>query len=236
MQGRWLTIVARIQDALLFIWLAHVSFIPQQFSSLANIVGLAALWACMLLMGGWHLVKDPAQRGLAVWVMVAFPLAFLLVTVLGSTIDMPMVEPPAGRWLFFGAVSLLPLYGLTRWLLKTTRPQPDDPVRMRITTTILLIVVFTQMCVSLLLVWALASGNDFQSFRNVFGHDWFTNLLNSALVITLLLAIGGIPYAILGIVRRSGHRGAMLGILLCIGVSVACVFGVFGFIAMMSFG
>ena len=236
MQGRWLTIFARFQDVLLFAWLAHVSSVPQQFSSLVNVVALAALWIGMLLIGAWHLVKRPAQRGLAAWTMAAFPLAFLLASVLDSTVGMPVVEPPTGRWLFFGAVSVLPLYWLARWLLRTTKPQPDNTVRTRITTTILLIVVFTQMLLSLFLAWVLTSGNDFQSFKNVFGDGWYTNLLQGTAGITLLVAVVGIPYAILGIVRGSGHKGAMLGILFCIGVSVACVFGVFGFIAMMSFG
>lgn len=236
MQGRWLSILARFQDVLLLAWFAHVISVTQHFSSLVNFVALAALWICMLLIGAWHLVKDPAQRGLAAWTMAAFPLTFLLITVLDSTVGIPIVEPPAGRWLFFGAVSVLPLYWLARWLLRTTRPQPDNPVRMRITTTILLIVVLTQMLLSLFLVWVLASGNEFQSFKNVFGDAWYTNLLQGTLGITLLVGVGGVPYAVLGLVRGSGHKGAMLGILICIGVSVACVFGIFGFIAMMSFG
>ena len=236
MQERWLKLLARSQDALLFVWLAHVCFVPQHFSSLVNFFGLVAFWVLMLLLGAWHIAKVPAQRGLAAWTMAAFPLAFLLVTVLNSTVDLPIVGPPSGRWLFFGAVSVLPIYWLARWLLRTTKPQPDNPVRMRITTTILLIVVFTQMLVSLFLVWALLSGNDFPSFKTVFGDGWYTNLLQSTLGTTLLAAVGGVPYAILGIVRGSGHRGAMLGILICIGVSVACVFGVFASIAMMSFG
>ena len=236
MPERWLIVFARFQDVLLFAWLAHVISVPQHFSSLVNVVALAVLWIGMLLIGAWHLVKRPAQRGLAAWTMAAFPLAFLLASVLESTVGTPIVEPPTGPWLFFGAVSVLPLYWLARWLLRTTKPQPDNPVRMRTTTTLLLIVVFTQMLLSLFLAWVLASGNDFQSFKNVFGDHWYTNLLQGTSGITLLAAIGGIPYAILGIVRGSGHKGAMLGILFCIGVSIACVLGILGFIAMMSLG
>lgn len=235
LQGRWLRALSRFQDVLLFVWLAHVFFVPQQFSSLVNFVALGALWIVMLLSGAWHLVKVPARRGLAAWAMVAFPLAFLLITVLDSTVDVPIVGPPEGRWLFYGAVSMLPLYWLARWLLRTTRPHPQNPVRMRVSATILFIVVFTQMWVSLFLVWVLTSGSDFQSFKNLFGNDWYTNLLQSSLGITLLTSLGGVPYAILGLVRGSGHRGAMLGILFCIGVSAVCVSGVFGFIAMMSY-
>ena len=132
-------------------------------------------------------------------------------------------------------MAAFPLYWLARWLLRTTRPQPQNPVRMRVSAAILFIIVFTQMWVSLFLVWALTSGNDFQSFKNLFGNDWYTNLLQSSLGITLLTALGGVPYAILGLVRGSGHRGAMLGILFCIGASAVCVLGVFGFIAMMSY-
>ena len=116
MQGRWLGFLGRFQDALLFVWLAHVCFVPQHFSSLVNFFGLAALWVLMLLLGGWHLAKVPAKRGLAAWTMAAFPLAFLIVTVLDSTVDVPLVGPPAGRWLFFGALSVFPLYWLARWL------------------------------------------------------------------------------------------------------------------------
>ena len=190
-QGRWLPALSRFQDVLLFVWLAHVSFVP---------------------------------------------LAFLLITVLDSTVDVPIVGPPEGRWLFFGAVSALPLYWLARWLLRTTRPQPQNAVRMRATAAILLIVVFTQMWVSLFLVWMLTSGRDFPSFTHLFGDEWSMNLLHSSLGITLLMVLGGVPYAILGLVRGSGHRGAMLGSLFCIGASAVCVFGVFGFIAMMSYG
>lgn len=236
MQGRWLSFFGRFQDALLFVWLAYVSFVPQTFSSLGILVGLAALWVFMLLMGGWHLVKVPAKRGLAAWTMAAFPLAFLLVTVLDSTVDVPLVGPPAGRWLFFGALSAFPLYWLARWLLRTTSLQPSNPVRMRITTTVLLVIMFTQMWLSLFLVWVLISGNDFQSFRTLFGDAWYMNLLQGTLGTTLLIAVGAVPYALLGLVRGSGHRGAMLGILFCTGVSATCVIGIFGFIAMMSYG
>ena len=235
-QGRWLLALSRFQDVLLFVWLAHAFFVPQQFSSLVNFVALGALWIAMLLVGAWHLLKVPARRGLAAWAMAAFPLAFVFITALDSTVDVPIVGPPEGRWLFYGAVSTLPLYWLARWLLRTTRPQPQDPVRMRVTAALLLIVVFMQMWVSLFLVWVLTSGNDFQSFKNLFGNDWYMNLLQCSLAITLLTALGGVPYAILGLVRGSGHRGAMLGILFSIGVSAVCVVGVFGFIAMMSYG
>lgn len=234
--GRWLSILGRIQDVLLYVWLAHICFVPQQFSSLVNFVALGALWVLMLVVGTWHLVKVPARRRLAAWTMAAFPLAFMFITVLDSTVDVPIVGHPAGRWLFYGAVLVLPLYWLARWLLQTTKPQPQNPVRMRVTAAVLLIIVFTQMWVSVFLVWVLTSGQDFQFFKNVFGHDWYMNLLQSSLGITVLMTIGGVPYAILGLVRGSGHRGAMLGILLCIGVSATCVFGVFGFIAMMSYG
>lgn len=236
LQGRWLSVFSRFQEALLYVWLAHVSFVPQHFSSLVNFVALGALWILMLLVGTWHLVKVPARRGLAVWAMAAFPLAFLLITVLDSTVDVPIVGPPAGRWLFLGAVSALPLYWLARWLLWTTKPKPPNPVRMRITAASLLIIVFTQMWVSVFLVWVLMSGNDFRSFKSVFGDDWYTNLLQSSLGITLLMAVVGVPYAIVGLVRGSGHRGAMLGILFCIAISAACAFGVFGFIAILSYG
>lgn len=235
-QGRWLGILGRFQDVLLYVWLAHVCFVPQHFASLVTFVALGALWVLMLLVGTWHLVKVPARRRLAAWIMAAFPLAFLLITILDSTVDVPIVGQPAGRWLFYGAVAVLPLSWLARWLLRTTTPQPQSPVRMRVTAAVLLLIAFTQMWVSVFLVWAITSGKDFEFFKNVFGHDWFSSLLQSSLGITLLVAIGGVPYAILGLVRGSGHRGAMLGILFCIAASAVCVIGVFGFIAMMSYG
>ncbi len=234
--GRLLGILGRFQDVLLYVWLAHVCFVAQTFSSLANVVALGALWILMLVVGTWHLVKVPARRRLAAWTMAAFPLAFMLAMVLDSTVDIPLVGEPEGRWLFYGAVSVLPLYWLARWLLRTTAPQPSNPVRMQFSAAVFLVVVFTQMWVSVFLVWALASGRNFQVFKDVFGHDWYASLLQSALWITLLMLIAGVPYAILGLVRGSGHRGAMLGILFCTGVSATCVFGAFGFIAMMSYG
>jgi len=236
MQGRWLTVFARFQDALLYAWLAYVSFVPQTFSSLFNVVGLVALWVLMVLMGAWHLVKVPARRGLAAWVIVAFPLAFSLVTVLDTMVDIPIVGPPAGHWLFFGALSAIPLYWLARWLLRTTSPQPNNPVRMRVTTTILFAVVLNQMLLSFFLAWVLSSGSEFQSFKNVFGDDWYANLLHWTMGSTLLVVVVGVPYAVLGFLRGSGHRGVMLGILLCIGVTVTCMVGIFGFIAVLSVG
>jgi hypothetical protein len=235
-QGRWLSTLGRIQDVLLYVWVAHVCFVVQTFSSLVNFIALGALWVLMLLVGTWHLVKVPTQRHLAAWTMAAFPLAFVLIKVVDATVGVPIVGEPGGRPLFYGAVSVLPLYWLARWLLRTTTPQSQNPVRMRATAAVLLIIVFTQMWVSLFLVWVLSSGKDFQFFKNVLGHDWYSNLLQSSLALTLLTAIGGVPYAILGLVRGSGHRGAMLGILFCIAVSAICAFGVFGFIALMSFG
>ena len=120
-QGRWLSILARFQDVLLYVWLVHVCFVPQQFSSLVNFVALGALWIVMLLVGTWHLIKVPARRRLAAWTMAAFPLTFMLIKVLDSTVDVPLVGQSEGRWLFYGAVSVLPLYWLARWLLRTTR-------------------------------------------------------------------------------------------------------------------
>ena len=236
MQGRWLTVFARFQDALLYVWLANVSFVPQDFSSLVSVVGLAALWVFMVLMGAWHLVKVPARRKLATWTIAAFPLAFLLMTVLDSTVDLPIVGPPVGRWLFYGALLMFPLYWLARWLLRTTSPQPNNPVRMRVTTTVLFAIVLNQMLLSLFLAWVLSSGSEFQSFKNVFGDDWYANLLQWTMGSTLLVVVVGVPYAVLGFLRGSGHRGVMLGILLCIGVTVTCMVGVFGFIAMKSYG
>lgn len=234
--GRWLSIIVRLQDALLFVWLAHVSFVPQQFSSLVNFVGLAGLWVFMLLVGTWHLVKVPARRGLAAWGMVAFPLAFLAITLLEKATDLPVVGPPAGSLSFYAALSVFPLYWLARWLLRTTSPQLENPVRMHMTAVVLLVIVITQMSLSLFLVWVLSTGNDFLSFKSAFGNDWYADLLKGTLGTTLFVAIGAVPYAVLGFLRGSGHRGAMLGILFCVGVAITCSLGVLGYIAMMSFG
>ena len=113
---------------------------------------------------------------------------------------------------------------------------PHHPTRMRVSAAILCIIVCTQTCISAFLIWVLMSGRDFQFFQRVFGGDWYSNLLQSSLIMTLLLVVIGVPYAVVGLARRSGHRGAMLGILFGTGVSAVCVFGVFGFIAMLSYG
>jgi succinate dehydrogenase hydrophobic anchor subunit len=149
---------------------------------------------------------------------------------------LPLTDAPQGEWLFYGSLSLFPLYWLARWLLRTTSPKQDSPVRMRLSALIILAIACMLMLQAIFLIWAILSGNDFGSFRELFGSDWFASLLQVTLGTAVIFAIGAVPYALLGLFRGTGHRGAMLGILLCTSVALACAFGALAVIAMLSIG
>jgi len=235
-EGRWLKALGQLQDMLLLIWVAFVSFLPQNLNSLLALFPLVAFWGIMLVVGVWHIVKDPPRRRLAVWVIAAFPAAFTLVTVLNTTVGMPLIASASGQWLFIAAMAAFPLYWLARWLLRTTSPRQESPVRMRLTTIILLAIAVMLMLQSLFLVWVPMSGSDFQSFKALFGSDWYVNLLQITLGTAVVIAIGAVPYVILGFVRGTGHRGALIGIFVFIGISITCTLGLFAFFAMLSYG
>lgn len=234
--GRWLKGLARLQDMLLLIWLADVSFLPQNLNSLVALLWLVALWAVMVIAGAWHIVKVPDSRGLAAWGIAAFPVAFSLITVLNTTIGLPLIKSPDAHWLVIAAIAVFPLYWMARWLLRTTSPRQTSPVRMRLTTIILLAISAMLMLQSLFLVWVPFTGSDFQTFKSLFGSDWYTNLLHLTLGAAAIVSVGAVPYIILGFVRRTGHRGALLGIFFCLSISVVCTFGLFAFFAMLSYG
>jgi cation transport ATPase len=107
---------------------------------------------------------------------------------------------------------------------------------MRLTTIILLAIAVMLMLQSLFLVWVPMSGSDFQSFKALFGSDWYVNLLQITLGTAVVIAIGAVPYVILGFVRGTGHRGALIGIFVFIGISITCTLGLFAFFAMLSYG
>lgn len=234
--GRWLSGLARLQSMLLLIWFADLSFLPQSLNSLVALLWMAALWAVMLVVGAWHIVKLPESRRLAAWAIAAFPLAFSFVTVLNSTVGLPLVDSPEAQWLVVAAIAVFPLYWLARWLLRTTSPRQASPVRMRLTTIILLAIAVMLMLQSLFLVWVPFTGDDFKLFKSLFGSHWYTNLLQITLGGAALVATGAVPYVILGFVRRTGHRGALLGIFFCLAISITCTLGLFVFFAMLSYG
>ncbi len=235
-QGRWLKGLARLQDMLLLIWIADLSFQPQGLGSLVVLLWLAALWGVMVVAGAWHIVKVPDCRRLAAWGITAFPTAFALVSILNTAVGLPLVNSPQAHWLVVAAMAVFPLYWLARWLLRTTSPRQASPVPMRLTTIILLGIAFMLMLQSLFLVWVPFTGDDFQAFKTLFGSDWYTNLLQLTLGTAALIAVGAVPYVILGFVRRTGHRGALLGIFFCLAISITSTLGLFAFFAMLSYG
>ncbi|MGI9204169.1 MAG: hypothetical protein ACR2Q3_09170 [Woeseiaceae bacterium] len=235
-QGRWLTVLANLQNMILLVWVANLCLLPQNLNSLVALFWLAALWVLMLVVGVWHIVKVPVRRRLAAWLIAAFPAAFTLVTFLNTTVGLPLATSHAAQWLFPAALAVFPLYWLARWLLRTTSPEQKSPVRMRLTTIILLAIAIMLMLQSIFLVWVPFTGDDFQAFKALFGSDWYVNLLQITLGTAGLIAIGAVPYVILGFVRGTGHRGAMIGIFLCLGISITCTLGLLAFFAMLSYG
>ncbi len=258
-QGHGLIILARLQNIMLAAWLAFVAMLPTSLYGLVALVILLPLWGLGVILGLRQLLKFSTKRWLAVWVMLAFPGVFMTAILLDSLFGLPIVDSEHGGWVVIGVLLAYPGYRLVMWLLRATRPIPEaqpEPthrakastgevafknetkpiVRRNLTDTLFVAVFGMLMLQSLLLVAILPFGDYFSSFKNVFGGEWYTNLLFLTLGTTAVLSVAAVPYAILRLIRGTPHKAAMIAILLFIAISVICTLGILFFFALLSAG
>lgn len=210
----WLRCFGRVQLALLVVWLSVISFFPPSLSSLSMLVLLLPVWGLAILLGLWHVVKVPEQRTYAVFVIAAYPAAALLALAVQE--HLPLVTGATGVLCFFAVLAAWPALLLGQWLGRVSTPSSHTEQASGLPTKVLFGVEAVLLCVTALLAWLLFSGESMPSLKTIFVRGWYENTFRVATWSTAALTVVAVPYALLGMFRRSRHLGAML--LMLVGV------------------
>ncbi|MGI9323840.1 MAG: hypothetical protein ACR2PZ_01380 [Pseudomonadales bacterium] len=225
-----------MQRYLLIAWVAFVCLLPQNLYGLSALLVLVPLWGLALIVAGWNVLQRPEQRKQALKVITAFPLAVIAVLLLDKVFGLPLAAGDLAGWLFVAVLSAYPLFYLGRWLLGVTEPGIDARVRLRLGDLLLLGLVGTLVLQMLFLVFAVANGESISWLSDVFGNDWYEQSLWATVVAAGILAVVGIPFALLGLIRGTRHRGMMVIIFVCFAFLFVCGFGFFILLAALAVG
>ena len=217
-QWSWLRLIAGLQQILVLAWFLFVCLVPQNVYMLVALVLLIPLWGLGVLLGGWHLFKGTGERALALKAMLVFPAAYLALIPLRSLFGLPVLSGASASWLAIAAVAAYPLYGLAKWLLRATAATPQAVRRITATDLLILGFTLTLLCQLLFLVIVLTSTEPSDSIFGAFGSNWYKPTLNATAALACLTALVGVPYALIGLVRRTRHAVMMLAILGSIGL------------------